>query len=91
MNSGQLLTITNRERESNKGIPLLGIRDLTRLGRGNGNGKENVKKETGLMDKTTTLKCELLTLFCQFLCCPCTTATSLVKWPNLKSSEDHER
>ena len=33
MNSGQLLTITNRKRESNKGIPLLGIRDLTRLGR----------------------------------------------------------
>ena len=33
MNSEQLLTITNRKRESNKGIPLLGIRDLTRLGR----------------------------------------------------------
>ena len=33
MNSGQLLTITNLKRESNKGIPLLGIRDLMKLGR----------------------------------------------------------
>ena len=33
MYSGQPLTITNRKREWNKGLPLLGIRDLIKLGR----------------------------------------------------------
>ena len=54
MNSGQPLTITNRKREWNKGLPLLGIRDLMKLGRQRQRqGKR--QKETGLMDKTTTL------------------------------------
>ena len=83
MNSGQLLTITNRKRESNKGIPLLGIRDLTRLGRQRQGKRQQRNRFNGQNNSSPR---ELLTLFCQFLCRPCTTATSLVKWPNLKSS-----
>ena len=85
MNSGQPLTITNRKREWNKGLPLLGIRDLMKLGRQRQRqGKR--QKRNRFNGQNNNSPRELLTLFCQFRCCPCTTATSLVKWPNLKSS-----
>ena len=83
MYSGQLLTITNRKREWNKGLPLLGIRDLIKLGR---QRQRERHKRNGFNGQINNSPRESLTLFCQFLCRPCTTATSLVKWPNLKSS-----
>ena len=83
MNSGQPLTITNREREWNKGLPLLGIRDLMKLGRQRQRKRQKRNRFNGQSNNSPR---ESLTLFCQFLCRPCTTATSLVKWPNLKSS-----
>ena len=38
-----------------------------------GDGKENVKKAIGVMSKKQQRTC--ITLFCTFLCCPCTTTT----------------
>ena len=38
-----------------------------------GEGNENAKKAIGLLSKTTTL--HVITLFCTFLCCHCTTST----------------
>ena len=38
-----------------------------------GDDKENVKKAIGLISKKQQLTC--ITLFCTFLCCPCTTTT----------------
>ena len=80
MYSGQLLTITNRKREWNKGLPLLGIRDLIKLGRQRQRERQKINGFNGQINNSPR---ESLTLFCQFLCRPCTTATSLVKWPNL--------
>ena len=38
-----------------------------------GDGKENVKKAIGVMSKKQQRTC--ITLFCTFLCCPCTITT----------------
>ena len=82
MNSGQPLTITNRKREWNKGLPLLRIRDLMKQGRQRQRQRDRQKRNR-FNGQSNNSPRESLTLFCQFLCRPCTTATSLVKWPNL--------
>ena len=55
---------------SSKLPPLLGIGTLRNY---DSDGNGNVKKAISLMSKTTSCPC--ITLFCTFLCSPCTTTT----------------